>query len=160
MSVPNRVVSLLDVAAEFFDSHDMQFERNAAELYLEARVAGAAAEWHCYAHAFEAKHQFVFYSVWPAHVPSELRPAIAQFVCGLNYLLAFGNLEMSLDSGELRLRTAVEAADGQLTFSLIAPVVFNNIGIMDDLASILLAMIQGNLATGEALEQTKRLMGS
>ena len=160
MTVSNHVAGLLDAAAEFFASRNMPFERNDAESYLESRVAGTAVEWPCYAHTFEAKGQFVFYSVCPARVPPALRSAIAQYACALNYLLGYANLEMSLDSGELRLRAAVEAADGRLTSDLIAPVVFNNIGIMDDIVSLLLAMIDGSLVPDEALAQTKRLMGS
>jgi hypothetical protein len=149
---------LLDRVAEFFVAHEMQFGRSDRELYLETRVESDGRQWLCFAHTFEDRNQLVFYSVCPERIPQARHSDMAEYACALNYELAFGNLEMSAASGELRLCTAVEAADEEITPALIAPVVFNNIAIMDDLLPILLGLMGGDLTPGAALEQTKRLM--
>src|SRR5439155_4311132 len=131
--------------------------RSDRELYLETRMESDGRQWPCYAHTFEGRNQLVFYSVCPERTPEARHSDMAEYACALNYELAYGNLEMSAASGELRLRTAVEAADEEITPSLIAPVVFNNIATMANRRPILWVRIAADSRPGKHLKQTRRL---
>jgi hypothetical protein len=50
------------------------------------------------------------YCICPTFVPELRRQAVSEAIARINYATIFGNLEMNLKDGELRVRTVLESS--------------------------------------------------
>jgi len=48
------------------------------------------------------------YATYPTYVPEQRRQAVSEAIARINYTTVFGNLEMDLRDGEVRVRTVLE----------------------------------------------------
>src|SRR5688500_12466181 len=55
------------------------------------------------------------YSVLPTIVPQEKQREVMEYLTRANYGLSIGNFEMDLRDGEIRYKSSVDMADGELT---------------------------------------------
>jgi hypothetical protein len=84
-------------------------------------------------------------------VPLLRRPAVAEAIARINYASIFGNLEMDLADGELRVRTVLES-DVFLGEALIDRAVRRGLDLADQYQAALLAIAFGNAAPKDVLE--------
>jgi hypothetical protein len=108
---------------------------------VATKVQTDAGIWVC-AGRFDAT-RFAFYSLCPVAAPEERRVAVAELAARVNTALLFGNVEVDMDGGEVRVRTAVDVAGSELTETLARNVILANVEIMDAYAPALLELIDG-----------------
>ncbi len=134
---------------QFFD--DWFFAQNDEETFLRLFYSGKHGDWDAYAQARDEQGQFIFYSVLPQSVPEDQRPAMAELLTRLNYGLILGNFELDYDDGEVRYKTSIDVEGSELTPELIKPVVYANLGTMDQYWPALAAVAAGHAAPQAAL---------
>jgi hypothetical protein len=88
----------------------------------------------CIADADDVQNKFIFFTIYPLSVPTELRVDMAVVLTRINYNLFLGNFEMDFDDGELRLRTSIIADN--ITKDILAHLININIVSMDEHLSI------------------------
>lgn len=71
----------------------------------------------------EEARRILFYSIWPDPVPASDRPRMAEALTRVNDGLVSGAAEMSMDDGDLLIRTSVAFGDAELTDDILAAVV-------------------------------------
>ncbi len=97
------------------------------------------------------EQSLVCYSVSPANVPAEKRQAIAEFTARANYGLILGNLELDMDSGQVRFKTSLQKMSGEITADLLGPLLYSNVLMMDRYLPGLLSVTYGNSTPAEAV---------
>lgn len=98
---------------------------------LSMPFEGDNGRWLCYAQAREEQQQAVFYSIAPFSVPVDRRLAVAEFITRANYGMILGNFELDFDDGEVRYKTSIDVDEAELATSLVRPLVYANVSIMD-----------------------------
>lgn len=122
---------IFDAVVRFFQEDDWHFEQLSGEPILRLGFRGDNGSWDCYAHAREAQHQFVFYSILDVNVPPNRRQAMAEFLTRANYGLVIGNFEMDFKDGEVRYKTSIDVEGDHLTSALIKQMVYINVLMMN-----------------------------
>ena len=91
------------------------------------------------------------YVTYPTYVPEQRRPAVLEALALINYVTVFGNLEMDLKDGEVRVRTVLEG-DGFIGESMIDRAVRKGLDTADQYQASLLAIAFGNASPTDILE--------
>jgi hypothetical protein len=99
--------------------------------WLALRYDGQHGRFRCRVLVDEQRAQVVFYSLFPAVVPSEAHRAVVDFITRANAGLVIGNFELDADRGELRYRTSIDVEGDRLTPALLTHVVHANVVTMD-----------------------------
>jgi hypothetical protein len=139
----------------FFTEEKWPYMPLESEPILRVPFQGSNGQWLCYAQAREEQQQFVFYSVCPAMVPAELRPAMAEFVTRANYGLIIGNFELDYRDGELRYKTSLDVEGADLNSELLRSLVYANVAMMDHYLPGIMAVLYGNVSPEEAITQVE-----
>lgn len=116
---------------EFFEEDNWTFQWVEGTSALTLDTEGENGRWTCYAQAFEARQQLIFYSVLPQSVPVAKRAVMAEFITRANYGMILGCFEMDYEDGEVRFRTSIDTSGDELTPPLIRQVVYANLVVMD-----------------------------
>jgi hypothetical protein len=92
---------------------------------------------------------------YPVYVPLQRRAAVAEALARINFVNIFGNLEMDMKDGELRVRTILES-DGYVSEPMIERAMLKSVGLADQYFAPLLAIAFGNAAPQDVLEMARR----
>ena len=137
----------------FFDKEDWSYTQVEDRPILKLGFTGKNGNWTCYAQVRELDDQFVFYSICPLIVPERKRLAVAEFLTRANYGLVIGNFEMDLDDGEIRYKSSRDAETGELTPDMIKNAVYASVLMMDKYLPGILAVLGGNVAPKQAIDE-------
>jgi hypothetical protein len=99
------------------------------------------------------------YCIYPTYVPESRRQAVSEALARINYATTFGNFEMDLKDGEVRVRTALEG-DGFVGEPMIDRAIRKSLDMADQYQAALLAIAFGNASPQNILEMTERADGS
>ena len=99
------------------------------------------------------------YCIYSTFVPEQRRQAVSEAIARINHSTVFGNLEMDLDDGEVRVRTVLEG-DGFFGESMIDRAVRKSLDLADQYQAALLAVAFGNESPGRILQMAERADGS
>jgi hypothetical protein len=99
------------------------------------------------------------YCIYSTFVPEQRRRAVSEAIARINYATIFGNFEMDLKDGEVRVRTVLEG-DGFVGEPMIDRAVRKSLDLADQYQSALLAIAFGNESPENILEMTERADGS
>jgi hypothetical protein len=99
--------------------------------------------------------RLLVYCMYPTFVPEPRRQAVSEAIARINYATTFGNFEMDLKDGEVRVRTVLEG-DGFLGESMIDRAIRKSLDLADQYQSALLAIAFGNESPQNILEMTER----
>src|SRR5689334_5219256 len=102
---------IFDNMEAFFKNDNWPVTRIGHNPAFSTTFRSKTQSWTCIAQAVEEEKLFLFYSVFPQEAPEDLRPAVAEFISYVNYSLLVGNLEMSAEDGDIRLRTGLYLPD-------------------------------------------------
>lgn len=149
------MASILKQLMQFFTHDDWPFEQISDLPALRTSFSGENGKWTCYAHAREATHQFVFYSLLPINTPPDKREAVAEFITRANYGMIVGNFELNYDDGEVRYKTSVDVGEANLTLPLIKHLVYPNVAMMDQYLPGLMAVIYSDTTPVEAIAKVE-----
>lgn len=92
---------------------------------------GDSGEWLVDVLWFDDVEQLVVHSTVARPVPDDRRAAVAGYLTFVNFGRTVGCLELSPITGELRARTSVAVARGELTEDLVARQVYASVLTMD-----------------------------
>lgn len=99
------------------------------------------------------------YATYPTYVPEHRRTVVAEALARINYATVFGNLEMDLKDGEVRVRTVLEG-DGFIGESMIDRAVRKSLDVADQYQAALLAIAFGNALPKDILEMASQSDGA
>jgi len=136
---------LLDIAAEFLEENDLDFERHPDESLLRFVVDGDNGPLSCFARADDEAQQLVVYAVLSHRVSAERRYALAELITRMNFGIPIGNFELDFDDGEVRFKAGIDVERASLTAGLVRPLVVAAIVSMDAAAPVLRALASGDM---------------
>lgn len=145
----------LQIVAAFFTEDGWSFEQMPERPILRLPFQGKGGRWNCYAQ-IRVTHdveQILFYSVLPLNVPDDKLSAIAEFITRANYGMALGNFELDFNDGEVRYKTSIDVTDTEITSSLLRPLIYTNVLMMDKYMSGLMAVVYADMSPAEAVKQ-------
>ncbi len=114
---------------------------------------GKNAELRCFASIRADLEQFIFYAITTVRVPSEVRPAVAEFINRANYNLRIGNFEMDYADGEVRFKSSLDFEGEPLTGNLIRHAIYPAVQMMDNYLPGLLRVAFGAQTPVEAIQE-------
>ena len=141
---------IFESMSAFFDADDWSYEVLPGGSILRMGFSGADGKWTCFAQAREAEEQFVFYSVAPFKTPEERRLPMAEFITRANYNMIIGNVELDLQDGEVRYKTALDVQGTELSHALMKGLVYANVLTMDRYFKGILAVAFGGVDASRA----------
>jgi hypothetical protein len=92
---------------------------------------GENGEWTVDVFWFVDSEQLVVHSGVPRPIPDDRLAAVAGYLTFVNFGLPVGNFELSPLTGDVRFKTGIAAAEGDLTEDLVARQVYANVMITD-----------------------------
>ena len=145
----------LQAVAAFFTEDGWSFEQMPERPILRLPFQGKGGRWNCYAQIRVTRdvEQVLFYSVLPLNVPADKLPAIAEFITRANYGMALGNFELDFNDGEVRYKTSIDVTETEITSSLLRPLIYTNVLMMDKYMSGLMAVVYADMSPAEAVKQ-------
>jgi hypothetical protein len=99
------------------------------------------------------------HTTYSIYVPEHKRQAVSEAIARINYKLVFGNLEMDLSDGEVRVRTSLES-DAFIGEPMIDRAVRKCTDIANQYQAALLAIAFGNAAPKDVLELASQSDGA
>jgi hypothetical protein len=148
-------VRALQAVATFFTEDGWSFEPMPDRPILRLPFQGKGGRWNCYAQIRVTRdvEQILFYSVLPLNVPADKLPAIAEFITRANYGMALGNFELDFNDGEVRYKTSLDVTETEITDSMLRPLIYTNVLMMDKYMSGLMAVVYADMSPAEAVKQ-------
>ena len=153
--------SLFDRVSDYLTERDWSFSSYADKGYFSfglrlkdgtVRVMVDAAEGGGWS-------RVLVYATYPTYVPEQRRQAVSEAVARVNYATVFGNLEMDLTDGEVRVRTVLEG-DGLIGEPMIDRAVRKSLDMADQYQAALLAIAFGNASPKDILEMASQSDGA
>jgi hypothetical protein len=129
------------------------------QYMYRAGFSGKNGQTNCYGQIRPNLEQFLFYVMAPVRVPEEARPAVAEYITRANYGLRIGNFEMDYSDGEVRYKSSLDFEAVTLTAELIRNAIYPAVQTMDRYLPGLMAVIYGNRAAAEAIDEVESAPG-
>ena len=98
------------------------------------------------------------YCIYSTFAPEQRRQAVSEAIARINYATNFGNFEMDLKDGEVRVRTVLEG-DGFVGEPMIDRAVRKSLDLADQYQAALLAIAFGNSAPKDILDMASQSDG-
>jgi hypothetical protein len=102
--------------------------------------------------------RLLVYCIYSTFVPEQRRQAVSEAIARINYATIFGNFEMDLKDGEVRVRTVLEG-DGYVGEPMIDRAVRKSLDLADQYQAALLAIAFGNAAPKDILDMASQSDG-
>lgn len=144
---------ILDATERFFKDDNWNFERHPDRPVLRLPFVGKNGRWMCFAQ--ERNNQLLFYSVASVNAPEDKRAAVAEFITLANYGMAIGNFELDYSDGEIRYKTSVDVDEGELSNTLIKPLVYVNCLMMDKYLPGIMAVLYAGVSPKDAVTKVE-----
>lgn len=93
----------------------------------------------------------IFYLYAPVEAPTELRPAVAEYITRANYGMWIGNFELDYEDGEVRYKSSVHYEGTTLAEPLIRNAVQDSLQTMEEYLPGLRDVIEGRASPAEAI---------
>ena len=138
---------------KYFTENDWKYHKEESKGLLLMGVAGHHGTWHSVAHVVEERGQFLFFSLFPTKVPSELRSQAAEFVTRVNYHLVVGGFDLDWSDEEIHYRTSIDLTDQNEVGSLVHHLVGCNLSTMDRFYRPLMSLLFGGKTATQAIEE-------
>ncbi|QQE80454.1 YbjN domain-containing protein [Alicyclobacillus sp. SO9] len=148
--------ALHDAVDAFFKEEEWNYEY-VNERLLRFGMKGENLDVDAHMVLDEEDRELVMYSEFPVKVPPEKRGVIAELLTRINYVLRHGNFEMSFDEGDLYFRTGLDAADAEVTPTLVRNVVFRNFWMMDRYVPTIMSVLYGGISPKVVLEPSETM---
>lgn len=147
--------SLRKTMIDFLKAEDWHYASVDGTDDLRLAFAGENGEWPVYVHIEEDEYRLTIYSLLETPIDDSQRPAVMEFVTRANYGMNLCCLELSLDNGEVRVRTALDVSEDRLSEGLIAPLLWENMAQMDTYLPGLMAVIKNEATPREAIKMVE-----
>jgi hypothetical protein len=124
-------------------------------------VEGSTGDWSALVLTDDENDRFAFYSLSPVDTPVEKIPAMAELLHRANHGLLTGAFELDHDTGEVRLRTAIDLAtlprriveEQELLDGLVLDLSAANVGVFDAYLPAIVAVTMSDVAPAEIVRE-------
>lgn len=140
-----------DVVMTFFASEGIEIVREDDAL-MHLAFAGESGQFRGVACVDENIGVLCFYSLCPVTVPAKHLPRALELVSRLNFGHMLGNLELDVDTGQLRFKTSLDVEGEELTEGLVANCVYANIASMEQMLPAIRAVVFDEMSVHDALQ--------
>jgi hypothetical protein len=149
--------SLFDRVAGYLDVQDWTYKTHQENNYftMSCRIKDAGVRVVLDVYEAEDWCRVLAYSTYPVYVPELKRAQVVEALTRINYSIIYGNLEMDLKDGEIRVRTVVEG-ETQMSDGMIERVLNSNLNSADRYFAPLMAVAFGNAAPDTVLDLAER----
>ena len=141
--------TLRDIVASFLEQKDWSY----AELSdgsLTLTYDGQSGRFRCRLFIDEARAAVVYYSLFPAAVPTSRQQAVLEFINRANLQVVIGNFELDPEQRQVRFRSSIDVEGDRLTHALLTHVVHANVLAMDRYLPELTTLVQGGAGAEQA----------
>ena len=145
--------SLFERVAGYLDANDWNYTADEEKGYFSASCRLKDGSVRIILDVAEAEdwRRVLVYSTFPVYVPQQRRAAAVEGIARINYTMIYGNLEIDLADGEVRVRTVVEAVE-PLGDAMIERALGANLDIAGRYYAALLAVAFGGASPESVLE--------
>jgi hypothetical protein len=149
--------TLFERVSDYLTSHDWSFEVVEEGKYLTfgIRLRDAGARVLVDTAEDSAWSRILVYCTYMVFVPVHRRQAVAEALARINFVNSFGNLEMDLNDGEMRVRVILEG-DALITEPMIDRAIRRGLELADQYQAALLGIAFGNVSPAEVLVMASR----
>ena len=149
--------SLFDRVAGYLDGQDWQYTAHQENNYftMKCRIKDTGVRVVLDVHEAEDWCRVLAYSTYPIYVPELKRTPVVEALTRINYSMIYGNLEMDLKDGEVRVRTVVEG-ETQMSNGMIERVLNSNLNSADRYFAPLMAVAFGNASPDSVMDLVER----
>jgi hypothetical protein len=151
---PNGLLGF-QILTDFLENDDWKPRRMENKHAFSMGYTGENGDYRCYAILRVDLEEFLFYIVAPVRVPSEVRPAVAEYVTRANYGLRIGNFELDYSDGEVRLKSSINFEGESLTSGMLRNTIYPAIHTLDRYLPGLLRVSFGGATPLEAIEEVE-----
>ena len=137
--------SLYERVAGFLDANDWHYRANDEKRYFDMNVGIRYASVRVIVDTDDLENwqRASSYAIFPVQAPENRRGAMLEAINRINHSLSYGNLEMDMDDGEVRIRTVVEA-QSNLGEELLERMLHTSLNIANRFFAPLMAVAFGN----------------
>lgn len=145
--------SLFDRMAGFLDANDWHYQPVPQKGYFDMRVGIRYASVRVILDTDDMDNwqRVLAYSVLPVQTPENRRGAMLEAINRINHAMVFGNLELDMQDGEIRVRTVVES-ETELPEALMERVLHANLNAANRYFAPLMAVGFGSADPATVLE--------
>lgn len=149
--------TLFDRVSDYLTSKDWSFSAFPDKEYfsLGLRLTSGTTRIIVDVSESPAWGRVLVYAIYPNFVPLNRRAEVSEAINRVNYTLIFGNLEMDLKDGEIRVRAVLES-DTFVSEQMIDRAVRKSIDLADQYQAAILAIAFGNVGAQGILELAER----
>ena len=106
----------------------------------------------------EELERFALYLLFQPNVPEDRRAEVAELLTRANDGLADGNFEMSYDSGEVRLKIAVDFSGMHLEPRFVRNAILDAVEVNEVYEAALVAVMEGKMSAKEAVDKAESVL--
>jgi hypothetical protein len=129
-----------DTVLAFFASENIDVQ-SAQDSVLRVSFQGENGRFQAFARVDESTGVFALYAVSPVSAPPARMSEACELVARLNFGHKLGNLELDVESGEIRMKTSIDVEGEELTEGLVANVVYANVASLDQMLPAIVACL-------------------
>lgn len=145
----------ISIIRDFLKSQGWQFTEVPNNNVLLFGIAGKNGKFQCVVDLIENESKFIFFSICGINAPLKKKDVMLELLNGLNCQLFFGNFEIDLEDGEIRLRTHIPYRNLQVNEQFIEEIIMTNIIIMDKSIPAIMSLMYGDISVNEAIKKAK-----
>jgi hypothetical protein len=143
--------ALFASAKEGLVGMEWRFGEDVERLTFTMGYGGKNGILHCLLHVQPDQPLVLFYSHVQCRAGEEKRPVMAEFLARANYGLWLGNFELDFRDGEIRYKTSLDVADGELTGGMLNSAVRRNCSTMDRYLPGIMSVLWNDVSPADAI---------
>lgn len=143
-------MSLFSVLYEILSQNGWEFDFDDKNGIIKLEIRGINADFYSFLLVDEDQESLLCNTHINQKIPPSQRLEVCDFMCRVNYELSNGNLEMDMDTGEIRYRTYLDLADAHPSQEQILNIIWNGVVGFDTYYPGLMKLIYGDYSAEEA----------
>lgn len=143
-------MSLFSVLYEILSQNGWEFDFDDKNGVIKLEICGINTDFYSFLLVDEEQESLLCNTHINQKIPPSLRLEVCDFMCRVNYELSNGNLEMDMDTGEIRYRTYLDLADAHPSQEQILNIIWNGVVGFDTYYPGLMKLIYGDYTAEEA----------
>lgn len=153
--------TLFDRVSDYLTERDWSFSSNPDKGYVSLSLRLRDGSVRVVVDTAEGAgwSRILVYCIYSTFVPEARRQAVSEAIARINYATIFGNFEMDLKDGEVRVRTVLEG-DAFVGEPMIDRAVRKSLDLADQYQAPLLAIAFGHASPQDILEMAMQSDGA
>ncbi len=141
---------MLDCLIQCLESEELNYQVDGERVLIPIETENAS--YNMVACLAPDAGLLIFYAICPVTAATPRRPRLAELCTRINFDLPTGTLELSYNTGEIRMRTSVDTGGTPLTPELCRAALESNLALMDHYLEAVLKTLYTNDNVAEILE--------